>query len=318
MIHKLFSIRNSHLIFDLFLDKKISSLYDGKVLNTLTENSFNIENIVNYNFKNIYITKDVPNYLSFSPSINNSNLEFKKILQYKGYLVSIKGFSGVKDFVDKTLNKRNRKNLNSKTARLYNNHQITSQFFFGQIDKKDYEILFGDFYRLLKTRFKKKKTYNRYLLNWNGLQASTFQKILDKKASLHVLYDNLKPIAITLNFHLDDIVFSHIQTYDLSYSQYNMGDISMVNHIEWLIHNNISVFDLSMGHTYYKEKWCNHHYHFFYHVFYNKKSIRSRLFAKIISQELKFLQFLRDKNIIGKLFMFDKFLYTYKNKIARP
>ncbi len=318
MIHKLFSIRNSHLIFDLFLNKKISPLYDGKVLNILTQNSFNIENIVNNNFKNIYITKDIPNYLSFTPHIKNSNTKFKEVLQYKGYLVNVKGVINAQDFINNTLNKRNKKNLNSKINKLHRNHSISSRFFFGKIEKKEYENIFEAFYKLLKTRFIKKKTYNRYLSGWSDLQASAFQKIQDKKASLHVIYDDSKPIAITLNFHLGDIVFSHIQTYDVNYSKYNMGDVSMVNHIEWLINNNIAIFDLSMGHTYYKEKWSNHQYHFLYHIFYNKKSIRSRLFAKIIEQELKFLQFLRNKNIIGKLFILDKLIYSYKNKVVRP
>ncbi|WP_303317697.1 GNAT family N-acetyltransferase [Flavivirga abyssicola] len=318
MIHKLFSIRNSHLIFDLFLNKKISSLYDAKVFNTLTQNSFSIENIGKGNFKNIYLIKDIPNYLSFTLHFKDSSFKLKKILQYKGYLIKTEGFVDVNNFINSTLNKRNKKNLKAKTNKLYRNHNIRSHFFFGQIDKQDYEILFEDFYRLLETRFKKKKVHNRYLLNWDDLKASTFQKILDKKASLHVIYDDLKPIAITLNFHLSDIVFSHIQTYDVDYSKYNMGDISMVNHIEWLIHNNIAIFDLSMGHTYYKEKWSNHQYYFFHHIFYNKKSILSILFAKIITHELKLLQFLRDKNIIGNFFVFDKLLYIYKSKVVRP
>ncbi|AUP77255.1 GNAT family N-acetyltransferase [Flavivirga eckloniae] len=315
MIHKLFFNKNSHLIFDLFLNKTISSLYNGKVSNALTQRNYTTKNLIDSDFKSIYITKDIPNYFTFTPK--DANTKFKEVLQYNGYLLNLSGYTNATDFINSTLNKRNRKNLNSKTNRLHENHNISSQVFFGSIDKQEYDRIFEDFYKLLNARFKKKKMYNRYLPNWNDLQASTFQKIQDRNASLHVIYDNSNPIAITLNFHLNDIVFSHIQTYDMNYSKYNMGDISMVHHIEWLINNHISIFDLSMGKTYYKEKWSNHTYHFFYHIFYNKRSIISRLSARVIALELKLLQFLRNKNIIGKLFMFDKLIYTYKSKVVK-
>ena len=314
MFYKLFSFQDSRLIFDLFLENKISTFYTPDILNNLTSKAFEIENFDDSNrLKRIYIVKDIPDYLDVSLQKLDPTITTKKVLQYKGYLVNLSSYKDVTTFINENLNKRNRKNLISKWNRLYKNHEISFKFFFGAINKDEYLNIFKTFYRLLKTRFNEKKIYNRYLSNWDDLQESTYQKILDKKASLHVIFDKNHPIGITLNFHKGDIVFSHIQTYDVNYSKYSMGDISMINHLEWLITNKMTVFDLSIGKTYYKEKWCNHEYHFIYHIFYNKTSILSRIKVYIIVQELKLIQFLRNKNIIGKLFMFDKFLYTYKN-----
>lgn len=317
IFRKLFSFQNNRLIFDLFIDNKINSFYTSSVLNELTKKSFITDNIITNNFKKIYIVEDTPDYLQFTLQKLNPNISIKKVKQYKGYLINLSEYNNADDYIKKNINRRNKKNLNSKKGKLYKNHQISTSVFWGDISKSDYNIIFEDFYKLLKNRFKEKKTHNRYLSNWKELQTSTFQKILDKKASLHVIYDDKKPISITLNFHKSDIIFSHIQTYDVNYSKYNMGDISMLHHLEWLINNNISIFDLSMGKTYYKQKWSNHKYTLIYHVFYNKKSILSIICAHIITTELKLIQFLRDKNIIGELINIDKFLYNYKQIVAK-
>lgn len=309
-------IVNSHaLIFNLFLEHTISSFYTYNHINILSKKAFKIKKNDNLmRFKSVLLIKDIPSYISFSLKHLDANIKFKNVLQYKGYLINLTHYKTVETYINKNLSKRNRKNLKSKTNKLYRTHNISTKIYFGNIDKDKYNEIFQVFYTLLKNRFNQKKTHNRYLSNWNDLQASTYQKILDKKASLFVVYDNLKPIAITLNYHLSDMVFSHIQTYHTAYSKYNMGDVCMMNHLEWLLKNNITVFDLSMGKTYYKQKWCNHEYDFVYQIFYKNNSIVSKLFAAIIKQELKFMQFLRNKNIIGKLFMFDKLLFKYKNR----
>ncbi|TGV03941.1 GNAT family N-acetyltransferase [Flavivirga rizhaonensis] len=317
MLHKLFNLKNSHLIFDLFLENKINSFYAPHILNNQTNVSFSPSFALSSTFKTLYIVKDIPDYLNLEFQKLNNNTDFKKVNQYKGYLVNLIECDSTEAFIAKNLNKRNRKNLYSKKRKLYKNHKISSQIFFGSISKSVYDNIFETLYTLLKNRFKEKKIHNRYLSNWKALQASTFQKILDKQVSLHIIYDDSKPIVITLNFHKGDVVFSHIQAYDVNYSRYNLGDISMMNHLEWLINNNIAVFDLSMGKTYYKEKWCNHTYTFIYHIFYNKKALLSKVCANIIVNELKFIQFLRNKSIIGKLINFDKFLYYYKSNVSK-
>lgn len=317
MFHKLFYFKNNRFIFNLFLENKINGFYTPHLLNKLTKINFNTSLATLNVFKTIYIVKDIPGYLNVELKKTNATYHLKKVKQYKGYLINLTGYNNKEDFIARNLNKRNRKNLYSKERNLNKKYKISSQAFFGSISKKLYDNIFDTFYILLKKRFNEKHTYNRYLSEWKDIQAATFQKILDKQASLHVIYDESKPIAITLNFHKGDIVFSHIQAYDINYSKYNMGDICMMNQIKWLISYNVNVFDLSMGKTYYKEKWSNYAYTFKYHIFYKQKSLLSKICTNIIIIELKLIQYLRDKNIVGKLINIDKLLYYFRSNIIK-
>jgi CelD/BcsL family acetyltransferase involved in cellulose biosynthesis len=212
------------------------------------------------------------------------------------------------------LSKRNRKNLFSKVRKLENNHQVTYKMYYGGITKEHYDFLIDTFYKLFDRRFKEKRIYNKNLINWKYYHELIYPMILDKKASLYVIYDQDKPIDITLNFHLGHIVFSFMHTYDIDYSNFNMGDISMLKHLDWCFGHQIALFDLSIGETGQKIKWCNYSYDFKYHIFYNPKSLNSNILTLIICLKLKLKQFLRDRNIIGKLFQYDKFFYKRRAK----
>lgn len=170
-------------------------------------------------------------------------------------------------------------------------------------------ISFDVFHKLVHRRFNDKRVYNNNLIKWKYYNNLVYPMILEKKTSLFVIYDKEKPIDITLNYHLGDIVFSFMHTYDIDYSRFNLGDISMVKHIDWCIEHQIPIFDLSIGETGQKIKWCNYSYDFKYHVFYNPGSVSSRLKTRIICLKLKQKQFLRDKNIIGKNLKLLKSIY---------
>ena len=104
------------------------------------------------------------------------------------------------------------------------------------------------------------------------------------------------------------MLFSYIQTFDVNYSRFNLGDIDILNHIEWCIQNKVTIIDLSKGDFAFKRKWCNHIYDFDYHIFYDSKSFISTFTAHITVLKLKLKQFLRSKNI-GKVYQYDKVLF---------
>ena len=124
MFYKLFSFQDSRLIFDLFLENKISSFYTSNILNNLTSKAFEVGSLVDTNnLKRICIVKDIPSYLEFSSQKLNPTVKNKKVLQYKGYLVNISSYTNITTFINDSLNKRNRKNLISKKNKLYKNSQ---------------------------------------------------------------------------------------------------------------------------------------------------------------------------------------------------
>ncbi|AXP82454.1 hypothetical protein CJ739_3392 [Mariniflexile rhizosphaerae] len=308
LLSKLFNTK--YLAYELFLNDELSDLYVPHILNKKTNTEIK-ESITSKNtaVKLLTIVCDMPSYLQIQSANTNKKLGQLNIKQYKGFLVNLSNHSTVTSYMDTHLSKRNKKNLFSKQRKLELNHQIRYEVFTGIMEKKEYDYIFEVFYNLLKERFKEKKIYNRYLPKWSALQASSYEKIVNKKASLHVIFDKDKPISITLNYHLADITFSHIQAYDINYSNYNLGDISIYKQLEWCILNDKTIFDLSIGKTDYKSKWCNETYVLNYHIFYKKHIVLPVMLAYATKMELLTKQFLRDKTFIGNKWSIDKIKY---------
>lgn len=313
MLEKYFSNKTTNLVFCFFLERSLPSFFRDTVANSITGHTITIPKKLALNNKHRHLIKNIPNYLLFADDKEGlGSLKFKDVPQYKGFLLDFSNYQSASQFIANQLSKRNQKNLRTKQNKLEHNHNITHRVYFGFLDEEEFITIYTIFHDLLKNRFDQKKTQNRYLSDWEAMQPIIYGKILNKEASLFVVYDAAKPIGITLNFHLGDIVFSHIQGYDLTYSNYNIGDISMLYHIDWCITNNITIFDLSMGESYYKVKWSNRHYHFFHRLYYNNTTILDLLWVKIQILKFKFLQLLRDKQILGNYFSLDRLLYKLK------
>ncbi|WP_203258682.1 GNAT family N-acetyltransferase [Hyunsoonleella ulvae] len=298
----------SSFIFDLFVDDKTYIPNLKSVVNELNSSELTKKTQITLN-KSTFIVKDVPGYIKINSESNNSHLKYVDVKQHQGALIFLKRYQSLDEFLHNQLSKRNLKNLFSKERKLLNDNDIKQKVFFGEMSEKEFEIIFNEFFTMLKKRFEQKKILNRYLKNWIGIKNEVYDKILSKKASLHVIFNNTKPIAITLNYHKKNSVLSHIQVYDTAYSKYNMGDICTLNNIKWCLKSEITVFDMGIGVSPYKSKWCNHKYSFNYRIYYKKSSLFSILFSKLLASELKIIQFLRDKKIIGGILNFDKILY---------
>ena len=303
-------------LYSIFVKNHVPPFYSKKSINTLNNNSITLPKTKEVKSQNndVILVANVPDYISVQLELNGSKVKCKEVRQYKGYLVYLKDVLDSKAYLTEQLSKRNIKNLFAKQRKLERNHNISYTFHYGDITEEHYDFLFSEFYNILKNRFLEKQMYNNNLLNWKYYYDLAYPMILEKKASLFAIYDGERPITLTLNFHLNDIVFSYIQSYDINYSAYNMGDISMLKHIEWCKKNNFSVFDLAMGQTDYKLKWCNHIYNYEHHIFFNSQSLFSRIKALVLQNKLSLRQYLRDKEIIGKKFQMDKFIFKRRVK----
>ena len=301
--------------FDLFKTGYVSPLYKKPIRNLLTNDilfdSADTEMAPMVN--GVSVVWDIPEYLDVHLKQLDTNIRVSKIRQYKGYLMHIAPFNNLDDFLAKQLSARSRKKLRSKKRNLESEHEIRYVFYYGNIEKEEYHRLFDAFYGFLEERFEEKKTVNNNLGKWDYYRDLVYPMILEKRASLFTIYDKEKPITIGMQFHLSRTVFSYVQSYDIAYSEYNMGDISTMKRLEWCFEQGFDTLDLSMGETDYKIKWCNHHYDLYFHVFYNRKSPSAVLKYKILMSKLQFKQYLRDKDILGKRFKMDKFKYWLRN-----
>ena len=302
-------------VFQIFKERVIPVFYENEISNKITNEKLKISTsprVVNLKNK-IYIITDVPSFLNVDINNQNEISKVKKIPQYKGFLIKLNNYKSLNDYLVDKMGRASRKKIRSKERKLMENHNITYKFHYGEISKEHYNLLFDAFKKMLQNRFEEKQTYNKNLSNWNYYYELAYPMILNKTASLFVIYDHEKPINIALNFHDHDILFSYMQTFDIDYSDYNLGYIDMSKHIEWCINNNISIIDLSKGDSYFKRKWSNYTYGFEYHILYDKKSVMSSLIANAFSLKLKFKQFLRDKNI-ERLYQRDKVMYRKLQK----
>lgn len=307
---------NCNFIDQLCFENTIDPYYDNIITNKLTNQKVTIV----YNQKksckkrNLYNVGDVPDFLDVLLLENKKELKVKKIPQYKGYLIDLTKYNDANELFTSTLSRNPRKNFRSKKRKLENAHDISYHFYHGEIDKDYYDYIFETCYLLMEERFHQKKIYNRNLIKWKDYHSFFYPMIVERKASIFVISDKEKPITITLNFHVSDIVFSHIQIYDINYSKYSLGDIAIFKNIEWCYENNMNIWDFSKGATDNKLRWSNHIYQFDYHLFYNRKSFISTIKVNYISMKLFFKQLLRDRGIIGGVFQLDSLYYYTKMK----
>ena len=70
----------------------------------------------------------------------------------------------------------------------------------GDISKSEYDFIFSEFRRLLEKRFTDKQVSNNNLneKEWNFYYDVAYPLIVEKKAALFVVYDNDKPIGLSL------------------------------------------------------------------------------------------------------------------------
>ncbi len=111
--------------------------------------------------------------------------------------------------------------------------------------------------------------------------------ILNKQASLFVIYDGKDAININLNMHVKNTVFLFITTYDIDYSKFRLGNTNWMMQLDWFLKNNIEIVDFSKGNIEYKKRWANKEYDFEYHLFYDSANIIIKMIRGTRSSPLK-------------------------------
>ena len=71
--------------------------------------------------------------------------------------------------------------------------------------------------------------------------------ILEKKATLFIIYDGEKPIGIMLNFMSNNILFGTMSVFDIAYAKYNVSSVNIMKLIEWCLNNHIKFLDFQRG-----------------------------------------------------------------------
>ena len=228
---------------------------------SLTEDGLN--SIAN----DVFVVYDVSEYLQQNEIHVGTNLKMKKIRQYPGYLCDFRKFDSADSYFRSVISKSSYSKIKSYKRKLESDHKIEYKMFWGQQPEKEFNRLYDIFHRLMEARYAYKKEINNNLKlkEWNFYKKVAFPMIIQKKAGLFVTYDNEKPIAFTLVFFSDNIMFDTMRVFDMQYAKYRLGSSSIVAQIEWCFANKFEYLDFAKGDYEYKSRLSNYRYHYYYH-----------------------------------------------------
>ncbi|MBT8393235.1 MAG: GNAT family N-acetyltransferase [Flavobacteriaceae bacterium] len=291
-------IKKIDFMYEIAFNKKLPAFYSAASENIEGTALLNAESLIVPDLRNvIHLVYDVPSFLSVCKKNLKAEVGFKSILQHKGYCIDLSKYCDLDTCLKERFSKSSRQLLRSAKKRLELCFNISHKIYYGGIDKQHYDELFTRFYDMLKLRSLEKGINNRNLRHWDLYTEKVYNMILNKQASLVVIYNDRTPINISLNMHLKNTVFLFITTYDIDYSKFRLGHTNWMILLDWLIKNHVKIVDFSKGNVAYKKRWANTEYEFEYHLFYDTSDIRSKMKAIWLAKKLQILQFLRNKNI---------------------
>lgn len=252
---------------------------------------------------------DVPTYLDISILEEElKGITIKRIRQYPGYLIELDKFTDLDDFMRQKFKKSSRYKLNKYKRRLTECFDISYHMYTGDMDPLQFSKIFDQFRNLLEKRFEDKGEYNNNLDEgeWEFYKKVALPMMKENKAGLFVVFDHGEPIAITLNYFSEDIIFDAITVFDIDYAKFHLGSVNIMFLVEWGLNNGYKILDFSKGQYDYKERWATKKYDFEYHILHNPSSPISSFKSKMLINSFKTKQYLREK---GLNLIFNKIRY---------
>jgi len=280
-----------HIDFlEILLEKRELYPFYEKVVNTISQKTiYNKENngAQAETYNTIYFINDVPNYLNAEIPTANKKIKSSKVLRYEGFIINLKKYKDIGEYLNSNFSSKSRSKFRTYQKRLEMCFNIKYKMYCGDISKEHYNYLFDEFREILKRRFQQKQAVNEDLKRWDYYHKLAYPMILEKKASLFVIYDREKPINICLNFIYDKIIFGYIRTFDIDYSKFNIGFIDMIEQVNWCLQNDIEIFDLLKGDFDYKRRWADSIYNYETHIIYNPQFFNTKKAAVIKTFKIK-------------------------------
>ncbi|MFI1771285.1 GNAT family N-acetyltransferase [Thalassobellus citreus] len=293
---------------DLFENNKISNAIENISISNSNKEIFKSEQNIIFENK-INSIQLVPNYLKIHI---DKKLKSNTVFQKKGYAVDLNGYEDIGQYLKANCSNSTKKNTLRSIKKLETCFSIQYKMFYGSIDFDTYSFIMNSLLEMLIKRFEQRTGRNRVIENWDHYLSKCYNLILNKKASLFVIFNNNQPIKITLNFYYNSIVYSAISSYDISFYKFSLGNIDTYKQLEWCINNKFSIFDLGYGDFNQKKTWCNLIYDFENHVIYlSKYQMIAKIFTFFINFKYKFINYLISKNINT---IFTKYKSIFNNK----
>lgn len=248
------------------------------------------------NLKSCYNFKLIPDYITLN--LKNTHYKQVKIKQQNlGYAVALDGCNAIEDYMQKQFNSKKRNILNRFVKRLEHCFPITYQMHLGNLNKEVYDNLMEALHQMILQRFDERNETHKNLKEWDSLVKNTYQKIILNQASLFVIYNQDKPIEISLNYHFNNILFSYISSYDIDYSKFGLGHVEIYKQLEWCIKNGYVLFEMGVGGLDYKRRWSNKIYHYNQYIIYHSNKLTAFVLGNYQITFYRIKEFLKLKGV---------------------
>ena len=237
----------------------------------------------------VYSISLFPSYLSAKLAFDAPKMILKTIPQKKimGFAIEIPYRTDFETFFKQKYSKRFRSNIKRFVNRFESCFNVNYLMFYGVISKKEYEHYMLCLKKMLRARFNEKGEENRVINQWEYYYDSTYELIKSKKCSLFVIQANNEVVHVCVNRHQNKIINISIPSYDICYSKFSLGNISIYKILEWAVERNYEFIDMEYGAYDYKRRWSNRIYHFDHHLFYPSRKGLGYLLGKIEFLKLK-------------------------------
>lgn len=292
----------------LFEKNCISDQFSKISIPNNNNDSSNLLNEFSEEKSSIYSHLLIPNYLK----INTSNdLFYKKVTQKEGFGVNLSNYTNIDDFIKSNCSKNFKKVFFRSLNRLESSFNISYKMFFGAISEEDYKLTMDALNLMISNRFKQREGRNKEIEKWQEHYDQTYNLIKNKRASLFVIYNDDKPIEISLNYHMDSLMYSAISSFDLDYSKFSLGNIEIYKQLDWCLLNNITFFDMGYGYFDYKYRWSNVTYNFENYITSKNNKILVKVYAHISKYKFKIMNYLIEKKL-------NELPYRMLNRFKKP
>lgn len=269
--------------FDFFQKKQIYPFYEFLHNNSnnkqVINDDFNLENGIG---DTIHEIKFIPTYFKLEPNPLGSQYRLIKFHRIDNFRINLDGFKNVEDYLKSQMGSQSRSQLRRRIRRLETCFNIKYVYHYGDISKQKYDFLFNELELLIERRFNQRGDLYSLKHKWDFIKEQTYQLILEKKASLFVIYDENKPIDICLSYHFQNIMLHLIRSYDIDYSKYWVGQIDIYKQIDFCFLNNFKVFDFMWGEPLYKTRWSNEISIYEHHFIYKNNHLLKTPFVKLM------------------------------------
>ena len=196
----------------------------------------------------------------------------KRFPSVNSYAIMLDKLPGIDAYMQQHFNKKYRGNTMRALRRLESSYAVKYERFYGEIDRDICDLRMGQLKGMIEQRFKERGEESDTLRIWDSISDNIYNHILDKKASLFVISERNFPISISVCYHYGRLIFYYITSYDISYSKFSPGILTMYRQLEWSISNNYKVFDMGHGDLEYKRWWSNRIDTTERYMWFNKKS----------------------------------------------